>query len=45
MPGRDSFKLLDIGGWAATIAAFAVVLLHASIRIFKKGPEKEEEDA
>jgi len=42
MPGRDSFHLLDFGGWGVVIAAFAAVMLHAFGRIFKNGRKKED---
>lgn len=41
MPGRDSFHLLDLGGWGSVIAAMAAVLLHALGRIFKNRIKKE----
>ncbi|MBU4318649.1 MAG: tetrathionate reductase family octaheme c-type cytochrome [Proteobacteria bacterium] len=47
MPGRDSFKLLDLGGWAMVIGSLIGVSLHALGRIFfsfrRKNASKEEE--
>jgi thiosulfate reductase cytochrome b subunit len=44
MPGRDASRPLDVGGWILLIVAFAAVVLHAFIRIFrhsyKKVPDK-----
>ncbi len=41
MPGRDSFKLLDMLGWACVLAACAGVLLHGLGRLFTNGGKKE----
>ena len=42
MPGRDYFKLLDLGGWGITLAALAGVLLHTLGRIFTAGRKEED---
>jgi hypothetical protein len=42
MPGRDSFKFLDISGWAIILASLGGVVLHALGRIFTNGRNKKE---
>jgi hypothetical protein len=42
MPGRDSFKFLDIAGWAIILASLGGVVLHALGRIFTNGRNKKE---
>lgn len=42
MPGRDSFKLIDMAGWAVILASLGGVILHALGRIFTNGKRKEE---
>jgi octaheme c-type cytochrome (tetrathionate reductase family) len=42
MPGRDSFKLIDISGWALILASLGGVILHALGRVFTNGRRKEE---
>ena len=41
MPGRDSFKLIDYGGWAIVIAALIGVILHALGRIISINNKSE----
>ncbi len=41
MPGRDYFKLLDMGGWAIVLAAFLGVLVHGLSRIFLNGGKRK----
>jgi len=42
MPGRDSFKFLDIAGWAIILASLCGVVLHALGRIFTNGRNRKE---
>lgn len=42
MPGRDSFKFLDIAGWTIILASLGGVVLHALGRIFTNGRNKKE---
>lgn len=48
MPGRDAFKLLDLGGWVLVFGSLIGVGLHAFGRIFfrftRKNAAKEEEN-
>jgi len=37
MPGRDSFKLMDIFGWAVIIGSLCGVVLHGLGRVFTNG--------
>ena len=37
MPGRDSFKLMNIFGWAAIIVSLCGVVLHGLGRVFTNG--------
>jgi len=41
MPGRDTFRQLDVGGWGAAAAALLAVIFHALGRAFKNGTKKE----
>jgi octaheme c-type cytochrome (tetrathionate reductase family) len=41
MPGRDFFKLIDVGGWGISLAALAGVFIHAMGRIFSNSRKKE----
>jgi len=43
MPGRDSFKFLDIAGWVVILGSLGGVILHALGRFFTNGRRKEEE--
>ena len=42
MPGRDSFKALDVAGWAIILASLCGVVLHGLGRIFTNGRRKED---
>ena len=42
MPGRDSFKFLDIAGWVLILGSLGGVILHALGRFFTNGIRKEE---
>ncbi len=42
MPGRNSFKLLDMAGWTVIIASLLGVILHGLGRIFTNGKRKGE---
>jgi hypothetical protein len=41
MPGRDSFKWLDLFGWMAVLGGLAGVVLHGFGRLFTKGNGKK----
>ncbi len=42
MPGRDSFKWLDIMGWVAVLSAMAGVFLHGFGRLFTNSNGKNK---
>lgn len=42
LPGRDSFKLVDISGWIIILGSFGVVILHGLGRFFANGRRKEK---
>jgi octaheme c-type cytochrome (tetrathionate reductase family) len=42
MPGRDSFKVIDIAGWVLILGSLGGVILHALGRFFTNGRRKEE---
>jgi octaheme c-type cytochrome (tetrathionate reductase family) len=42
MPGRDFFKLLDLGGWSAAALSLIAVLVHAFGRVIRRNGKKEE---
>lgn len=42
MPGRDYFKLLDMGGWSLVLMAFVGVLAHGLSRMFVNGGKRKK---
>jgi octaheme c-type cytochrome (tetrathionate reductase family) len=42
MPGRDHFKLIDLGGWGISLAALVSVFIHAMGRKFFNAKKKED---
>jgi octaheme c-type cytochrome (tetrathionate reductase family) len=41
MPGRDHFRLIDLGGWGFCLAALAGAFIHAMGRFFSNSGKKE----
>ncbi len=41
MPGRDHFRIIDLGGWGIALASLSLVFIHALGRIFSNIRKKE----
>lgn len=42
MPGRDFYKMIDLGGWLIILGAFAGIFIHGTLRLFTGNHSEEE---